>query len=175
VRTGNKWAISVPRNTYQTSDGHWLALSGSSPELALRVFDAIGRPELRDDPEFSEPLRRVANRHEVDGLVADWVRSLPLDEVLRRFDEQGVAAGPVYDAEQLMNDPQMIARNTFVPVPDEDLGVVRVQAPVARLSDSPGRIDHLGRNVGEDNDYVYGKFLDLPADNISALQDAGII
>ena len=174
-RTGNKWAISVPRNTYQTSDGHWIALSGSSQELALRVFDAVGRPELRNDPEYSDPHRRVVNRHKVDGVVAEWVESLPLEEVLRRFDEHGVAAGPVYDAEQLMNDPQMIARKTFVPVPDEDLGVVRVQAPVARMSDSPGRIDHLGRNIGEDNDYVYGKFLGLPAENIIALQDDGII
>jgi crotonobetainyl-CoA:carnitine CoA-transferase CaiB-like acyl-CoA transferase len=174
-RMGNKWAISVPRNTYCTKDDKWIALSGSSQELALRVFDAIGRPELRQDPEFADPHRRVANRHVVDGVVADWVESHTLAEVLRRFDETGVAAGPVYDAEQLMSDPQMIARNTFVAVPDDDLGVVRVQAPVARMSDSPGHIEHLGRGVGEDNDDVYGKFLEKSADEVAALRADRVI
>jgi crotonobetainyl-CoA:carnitine CoA-transferase CaiB-like acyl-CoA transferase len=175
TRMGNKWTVSVPRNTYKTQDGKWLALSGSSQTLALRVFDAIGRPDLRDDPEYSEPHRRIANRHVIDDMVAAWVASFPLDEVLRRFDASGVAAGPVYDAEQLMNDPQMIARNTFVPVPDPDLGTVRVQAPVARFSDSPGHIDYLGHGVGEDNDYVYGKFLDLSPDDIATLRRSDII
>jgi crotonobetainyl-CoA:carnitine CoA-transferase CaiB-like acyl-CoA transferase len=175
ARTGNKWAISVPRNTYHTSDGKWLALSGSSQELALRVFDAIGHPELRQNPKFAEPLQRVAHRHEVDGVVAGWIESHTLEEVLTRFDEHGVAAGPVYDAEQLMNDPQMIARNTFVPIPDPDLGTVRVQAPVARMSDSPGHINHLGRSIGEDNDDIYGKFLELSPDEIAALHRSDVL
>lgn len=174
-RTGNKWPISAPRNAYETLDGKWIALSGSAQELALRVFDAIGRPELREDPEFSDPERRVANRNEVDDMVDTWVRAHTLEEAMQRFDLHQVAAGPVYNAEQLMSDPQMIARNTFVAVPDDDLGEMRVQAPVARMSDSPGQIEHLGRGLGADNHYVYGDVLGLTPDEIDALRHDDII
>jgi crotonobetainyl-CoA:carnitine CoA-transferase CaiB-like acyl-CoA transferase len=46
VRTGNRWDISAPRNTYRTSDGRWLAMSGSAPTIALRALRAVGRPDL---------------------------------------------------------------------------------------------------------------------------------
>lgn len=59
-RAGNRWDISAPRNTYRTADGKWLAMSGSSPALALRVFRAIGRHDLLDDADFSDPQRRLA-------------------------------------------------------------------------------------------------------------------
>ena len=60
TRAGNRWDISAPRNTYRTADGRWLAMSGSSPQLALRVFRAIGRADLVDDADFSDPQRRLA-------------------------------------------------------------------------------------------------------------------
>jgi crotonobetainyl-CoA:carnitine CoA-transferase CaiB-like acyl-CoA transferase len=174
-REGNGWKISVPRNTYRTRDSRWIALSGSSPGIALRVFDAIGRPELKQDPDFANPLRRIDNRDSVDALIANWVAARDLVQVMAAFDEFGVAAGPVYDARQLMTDPHLTARGTFVPVEDEDLTVVRVQAPVARLSRTPGRITHLGRHVGEDNDEVFGKLLDLNDRNLRELREEGVI
>ena len=60
TRAGNRWDISAPRNTYQTADGRWLAMSGSSPALALRVFKAIGRDDMVTDTDFSDPQRRLA-------------------------------------------------------------------------------------------------------------------
>ncbi|GAA1576778.1 CoA transferase [Dactylosporangium maewongense] len=174
-REGNRWSISVPRNTYQTGDRQWIALSGSSPTIALRVYDAIGRPELKEDPEYADPSRRIQNRDAVDDLIARWVRARPLTEVLARFAATGVAAGPVYDAAQLMADPHLAARGTFVTVPDEDLDRVRVQAPVARMSRTPGQIRHLGRTVGADNTTVYGRLLGLTSQDLQQLRSQGLI
>ena len=89
-RSGNRWDISAPRNTYQTADGRWLAMSGSSPALALRVFRAIGRDDLVTDPDFSDAQRRLARAREVDAVVADWVATKTLSEAMaqhpRAFD-----------------------------------------------------------------------------------------
>src|SRR5690606_22793129 len=49
-RSGNRWEISAPRNTYRTKDGRWLAMSASAPSIALRVFKAIGRADLISPP-----------------------------------------------------------------------------------------------------------------------------
>lgn len=160
-RSGNRWDISAPRNTYQTKDGKWVAVSGSAPTVAVRVFQAIGRPDLCADPHFVEPQQRLANAGLVDAVVADWIAQRTLTDVMEIFEREQVAAAPVYDAEMILGDPHLKARNTYVPVPDADLGTIRLQAPVPRLTKTPGCIEHTGRDLGADNDYVYGGILGL--------------
>ena len=174
-RVGNALPASAPRNAYRTSDGKWMAISSASPTIAVRVFRAIGRPDLAEDPDYVDPVRRQERFAEVDGLVGDWVAERPLDEVMTVFLAAEIAAAPVYDAEQLLTDEHLVARGTFVPVDDPDFGTVRVQAPLARLSETPGRIDHLGRSLGADNDAVYGGLLGLDPERLDALRDAGVI
>lgn len=174
-RTGNRLDASAPRNAYRTKDGQWLAMSGASPAVAARVFRAIDRPDMADDPEFVEPVRRQARAAEVDEAVAEWVARHRLEEAMAVFEAAEVAAAPVYDARQLLEDEHLRARGTFVPVEDPDLGTVRVQAPVVRLSATPGRIEHLGRPLGADNDAVYGGLLGLSDDEIASLRAAEVI
>lgn len=92
-----------------------------------------------------------------------------------RFDREQVAVAPVYNAEQLLSDPHHSARETFVRVEDADLGSMVVQAPVPRLSATPGRVEHLGRPLGADNDDVLRTWLDLDDDAIGALRADGTI
>jgi crotonobetainyl-CoA:carnitine CoA-transferase CaiB-like acyl-CoA transferase len=86
-----------------------------------------------------------------------------------------VAATPIYDAEQLLADEHLVARGTFVRIDDAELGPVTVQAPVAQLSESPGRIDYLGRPLGADNDAVYGGLLGIDPDRVAGLRAASVI
>jgi len=134
ARTGNRWDISAPRNTYRTSDGRWLAMSGSAPTIAMRALRAVGRPELTLDPKFAEAQQRLKNAAEIDAIMADWIGQRTLEAALAVFEEAGVAAAPIYDAEQLLGDPQLQARDVYRPVPDPELGSMRVQAPVPRFS-----------------------------------------
>ena len=174
-RVGNMLPASAPRNAFETSDGRWLVISSASPNIALRVFRAIDRPELVDDPEFADPVRRQARAREVDDLVAGWIRQRTLAEAMDVFERAEVAAAPVYDAQQLLADEHLRARGAFVEVADADFGTMTVQAPVARLSETPGGVDHLGRNLGEDNDDVYGDLLGLDAGRLAALRAEGTI
>ena len=139
------------------------------------MFRAIDRPELVDDPEYADPVRRQARAGEVDDLVAGWVRQRTLAEAMDVFERAEVAAAPVYDAQQLLADEHLQARGTFVEMDDDDLGAMTVQAPVARLSETPGGVDHLGRSLGEDNDAVYGDLLGLDAARLAALRAEGTI
>ena len=76
---------------------------------------------------------------------------------------------------QLLADEHFRARGTFVAVDDQELGRVTVQSPVAVLSETPGAVQHLGRELGADNDSVYGDLLGLDAGRIAALRAAGTI
>lgn len=174
-RVGNRLGASAPRNAYQTADGRWIAMSSASPNIVARVYRAIGRPELAEDPDYMDPVLRQARALEIDGLVADWVNERTLAEAMAVFDAAQVAAAPVYDAGQLLSDEHLRARGTYVEVDDPDLGRMTVQAPVAVLSDTPGRIDHLGRSLGADNEAVYGGLLGVEPDRLAALRAAGVI
>jgi crotonobetainyl-CoA:carnitine CoA-transferase CaiB-like acyl-CoA transferase len=174
-RVGNRLDASAPRNTYRTADDRWLALSSASPRIAQRVYRAIGRPELADDPDYVDPVRKQSRAGEVDELVARWVADHTLDDAMAVFEDEEVAAAPVYDAAQLRADDHLRARGTFVSIDDPDLGAMVVQAPVARLSETPGRVDHLGRGLGADNDAVFGDLLGLDEADLARLVEDGVV
>jgi crotonobetainyl-CoA:carnitine CoA-transferase CaiB-like acyl-CoA transferase len=174
-RSGNRWDISAPRNTYRTGDGRWLAMSGSSPALALRVFRAIGRGDLLEDADFLDPQRRLARAREVDIVVADWVATKTLSEAMAVFETHEVAAAPVYDIADLVADEQLAHREVFISVKDQQLGAMTVQAPVPRFSSAPGTVDHLGPRLGEHNAEVYGELLGLTPDDIDDLRARGVL
>ncbi len=175
TRAGNRWDISAPRNTYRTADGRWLAMSGSSPALALRVFRAIGRDDLADDADFSDPQRRLSRAAEVDQVVADWVAGKTLTQAIDILEAENVAAAPVYDVADLVADEQLAHREVFIKVDDDELGAMTVQAPVPRFSATPGRVQHLGPRLGEHNAELYGELLGLTATEIDDLHARGVL
>ncbi|NMH96883.1 CaiB/BaiF CoA transferase family protein [Pseudonocardia acidicola] len=174
-RTGNRWDISAPRNTYRTKDGHWLAMSGSAPTIAMRALRAVGRADLTTDPRFAEAQQRLRHAAEIDRVMAEWIGERTLDDAVAAFEEAEVAAAPIYDAAQLLADPQLQARGVYTAHPDPDLGSMRVQGPVPRFSATPGRVEHLGPALGEHNDEIYGGLLGLDDDRRRRLTDDGVI
>jgi crotonobetainyl-CoA:carnitine CoA-transferase CaiB-like acyl-CoA transferase len=174
-RAGNRLDASAPRNAYRTADGRWVALSSASRNIVMRLYRAVGRPDLAEDEEYVDPIRRQAHGDEIDEVVAQWIRAREMADVMRVFEESEVAAAPVYDAAQLLADEHLRERGSFIQVEDPDLGVTTVQAPVAVLSETPGRVEHLGRGLGADNAEVYGGLLGLGVERLQALQDAGTI
>ncbi|WP_419842500.1 CaiB/BaiF CoA transferase family protein [Candidatus Poriferisodalis sp.] len=143
-RLGSGVPYSVPRGTYQASDGGWLAVSTSTDSVAARVMEMIG---LGQDERFVTFEGRVAHRAELDGAMATWVAGRTLEEAVAAFDEAEAAAAPVLDMSQLAADPHAQAREVFVEVD----GLVQ-QNVVARLSATPGRVRWTGRRHGADDD-----------------------
>ncbi len=175
TRVGNHLPASAPRNAYRTADGRWLAISSASSNIVVRVFRSIGRPDLAEDPDYVDPVRRQDRGIEIDAMVAEWVADRTLEEAMGVFLDAEVAAAPVYDAQQLLADEHLQSRGTFPRITDPDLGSVSVQAPIAQLSETPGRIDHLGQALGAENDAVYGGLLGIEPARIVALRAAGVI
>ncbi len=174
-RVGNRLDASAPRNAYRTSDDKWVAISSASPNIAMRVYRAIDRPELAEDPDYVDPVRRQDRALEVDELVAGWIRERTLEEAMKVFEDAEVTASPIYDAQQLLADEHLRARGTFLEIDDPDFGRMTVQAPVAQLTETPGRVEHLGRALGADNGAVFGDLLGIDPDRLATLRAAGTI
>jgi crotonobetainyl-CoA:carnitine CoA-transferase CaiB-like acyl-CoA transferase len=154
-RQGNRSPRTAPRNTYRTADDRFVAISGGTQQIAQRIFAAIERPELGEDPRFGDAAARRHNADEVESLVAAWIAERPLAEVLARFDEVEAPIAPVYDAAQIVADPQYRERQSIVEVDDDDLGSVWMANVVPRLSRTPGSIRWTGTTaVGGDREEV---------------------
>jgi crotonobetainyl-CoA:carnitine CoA-transferase CaiB-like acyl-CoA transferase len=175
-RMGSRLPFSAPRNVYRCADGKWVALSSSAERLAPRVFDAIERPEMKDDARFATHTTRVENVDALDDAIAEWMSRHTRDEALSVFEKHDAALAPVYDMSEFMDaDPHVAARGSIATVDDPDWGPIRMQAVHPRLSDTPGRIDHPGPTArGPDNADVYGE-LGLSEGELSVLRADGII
>ena len=176
MRTGNRSLTASPRNTYQTKDGSWLAISGSMQAMAMRLFRAIGRADMCDDPRYATNAARIARADEVDAIVQDWVGQRTLQENLDFFEATEVTAGPVYDAGQLRQDPHVLSREVLVEMPEPEApgGVLPMHNIIPRLSETPGAIRRAAPSLGQDTNEIL-EALGLQADAIAALRDAGVV
>jgi len=91
------------------------------------------------------------------------------------FELAGTAIAPIYNVGQLIADPQVKALDAITTVDDEDLGPLRMQNVMFRLSKSPGSIHCAGRRLGQDNEQVYGEWLGLDPARIAGLRAEGAI
>ncbi len=147
-RSGNRASITAPRNIYATADGGWVALSASTQAMTERLFRAIGRAELIDDPRFHTNADRLAHVEEVDAIIQDFVGSRTLAENLQFFEAAETTVGPVYDASGFEKDPHVRGRGVLVEMEDADLGSIPMHAVVPRLSGTPGALRGLPRAWG---------------------------
>jgi len=174
-RMGNRSDNNAPRNTYETKDGRWVAISTNSPAIVRRVLTLCGGEEAANDPRFQTPADRVKHMDEVDGLVAAWIKERDQEEVLREFENAEAAIGPAYDIAQIFEDPQYKARGDIVELDDEDLGKIRMTAAFPFLSETPAEIRHAGARKGQHNAEILGGELGLSAEEIDELKKDGVV
>ncbi|MFF9812813.1 CaiB/BaiF CoA transferase family protein [Streptomyces sp. NPDC014006] len=173
-RTGNRSANNAPRNTYRTADGTWVAVSTSAQSVAERVMELVGRPELIDEPWFATGDGRARHAGLLDEAVGRWIAVRPREEVLAAFEKAEAAIAPVQDVREVMTDPQYQALSTITTVDDPELGPLRMQNVLFRLSATPGAIRWAGRPHGADTDAVLTE-LGLTAAEVAALRAEGAV
>ncbi len=173
-RVGSASETSSPRNVYATKDGGWVAISASTQAMTERLFAAIGRADLNENPEFKTNAERVKRRPIVDGIVGGWIKERTLAEAIAFFEDAGVTAAPVYDVSQFLADPHVQERGLVFEAPDDEMGEVPMHAIVPRLSRTPGTLRVPAPKVGQHNDEIYGRIGYAP-DRIADLRSRKII
>ena len=166
-RTGNRSSHNAPRNVYRTTDDLWVAVSSSATSVAERVLRLVGRADLVNQPWFATGSGRAAHVDEIDAAVATWIGARTRTEVIAEFERAQAAVAPVYDAHDVLEDPQVRAIGAIAEIPDAELGRVLMSNVVARLSDTPGEIRWAGRAHGADTTEVLAE-IGLDADVLRA-------
>lgn len=174
VRNGSKSKNAGPRGCFRTLDGQFIAVSGSTPKMAERFLRAYDLGHLLDDPRFATNEARVRHATELDALVSAAVATRPLADNLRLIEQHELTAVAVQTVAEIDADPHWRARGLLVDVPQNGTAV-RMHAPVPRMSDTPGAIEHGGGELGAHNHAIYRDELGLTCDEIRRLADAGIV
>jgi crotonobetainyl-CoA:carnitine CoA-transferase CaiB-like acyl-CoA transferase len=173
-RRGNRSENNAPRNTYLTADGRWVAISTSAQSVAERVLRLVGHPEVIQEPWFKSGIERAKHGDLLDKMVGDWIAARPFEEVIKAFEEAQAAASLIYNVEDVTRDPQYQALQSIIGLQDEDLGPIKMQNILFRLSATPGKVRWAGRRLGQDNQEVYGE-LGFGPDRLAKLKEKGVI
>lgn len=150
-RTGSRSTNSAPRNVYRCQDGRYVALSGSTQGMAERIFRAIGRPDLAEDPRFRTNAARVQNAEALDAIIGEFIARHSQAENVAFFEKAEVTVGPIYDVSQILEDPHFIQRAILADYPDADMSALPMHHVVPRLTGTPGSIRTPAPRLGEHN------------------------
>ena len=153
-RTGSRSTTAAPRNAYRTRDGKWVCMSASTQAMTERLFRAIGRADLIDNPRYRTNADRVRNAAELDTIIGEFIARMTLAENLEFFDRHEVTVGPIYDISQIMTDPHVRAREMVVDYPDEEIGMIPMHGIVPPLSATPGAVRMPAPTLGQHNHEV---------------------
>jgi crotonobetainyl-CoA:carnitine CoA-transferase CaiB-like acyl-CoA transferase len=173
-RIGSRSRNSGPRGCYRTSDGRWIAVSGSTPKMAERFLESYGLGALLADARFASNEARVENAETLDEAVAGAIASRTLAENLDVINRNALTAVAVQTVADIEKDPHWRARELLVDVPDS-AGTVRMHNVVPRMLGTPGAIRSTGGAIGEHNHDVYIGELGLDCDEVKRLEAAGVI
>ncbi|MFY7959657.1 MAG: CaiB/BaiF CoA transferase family protein [Elsteraceae bacterium] len=173
-RSGNRASITAPRNVYRTRDGHYLALSASTEAMAQRLFRAIGRADMIEDPRFSKNAARLEHVDLVDQAIQDFVGARDRADALAFFEREEVTVGPIYDPSQIVHDPHVIEREVIIDLPDDQAGYLPMHNVSPRLSATPGAIRRPAPAMGEHTDALLDE-LGFDAAEIAAMRAAGAL
>lgn len=168
--------FACPYGHFPTKDGKWVAIACATDKLFMRLALAMGRPELASHSTYGDQQVRLDMRHDVNEIVRDWCGSLTRDEVLNRCFAAGAPAGPLNTIADIFGDRQFHARQNLVAVEDDDIGeTVIVPGVLPRLSETPGRIKHLGPRLGAHTDQVLRELIGLDDEQLKQLRERRVI
>ncbi len=174
-REGNRLANSAPLDNYPTADGKHICIVAGSDANFARLCAAMEREDLVTDPRFAKLADRAARGDEINGLVADWTRTLDAVEIERRCVEHDVPVATAYSAREIFADAHIAARGDLVSIDDPVIGPIRQQAPYPRFAGEAASVPNGAPRLGEHTDAVLHEMLDLSAEEIAALRASGAV
>jgi crotonobetainyl-CoA:carnitine CoA-transferase CaiB-like acyl-CoA transferase len=172
---GTGLANNVPSNLFRSMDGRWVVIAANTDVLFRRLSEAMGRPELADDPRFATHAARSFNQAACEAEITAWTEARDAAEIEEVLSGAGIPTAPVNSVAELVHDEQLRAREMLLRQYDPDIGSYLTPGITPKLSETPGALTWSGRQTaGADNELVFGELLGLSPDERAALAEEGV-
>src|SRR5271163_259403 len=163
----------VPHSHYPTRDGRWIAIACTNDKIFARLAEAMGRPDLAE--AWGTLAARERDRAAVDDTVGAWTVTMDRAGLMAVCERAQVPCGPVYSVDEIFDDPHYAARGNILRMQEPRVGELAVPNLVPRLTETPGKVNWLGAELGAHNEEIYQGRLGLSADDMRRLQASGVI
>jgi crotonobetainyl-CoA:carnitine CoA-transferase CaiB-like acyl-CoA transferase len=172
-RTGNRLAIAPAAivNTYRSSQGEWITITSATQRSVLNVVRLLGFPE----EDFATVAAQRDQGDLLDEALREWVAQRSTDDALSQLADAEVVASRIFSVRDIAEDPTYAELGDIISIEDPELGPVQMQGVIPRLERHPGGVWRTGAALGEDNDDVLSRWLDMDAAAIDALRDELVI
>lgn len=167
-RSGSRTPWASPRNIYRCRDDRYVVVSAGSQAIFARLCGALDIPEAAQDERFATHQNRMRYRDELDDLLQRAIERWDQSEVVARIEAADAVVGPVQSVADIVEDPHMLERGSIVTVEDEDLGPLRMQSVLGKMSRTPGSVRATGPGLGEHNTEILIGQLGFTADELDA-------
>ena len=176
-KLGNRSLHAAPHGCYRCKgEDRWCVIAVSNDAEWESFCKVMDQPDWISAPRFATLAARLENVRELDGLISEWTAERTPYEVMRAFQEAGVAAGVVQNAEDHMHhDRQLAARRFLEEVDHLKKGKVVATGIPLGLTGTPARSGRAGAAVGQDNDFVFGELLGMTRAEIQEYIEVGAI
>ncbi len=164
----------VPTNTYPCRDGKFVVIGGNGDSIFKRLMIAAGRPDMSENPAMADNSGRLQYEDEIDEALGKWCKTLLAREVIDILEEARVPVGPIYNVEDMMEDPHYQERGMFEQV-EIDGKPLKIPAIMPLLEGTPGKTDWPGGDIGSHNKEILGDLLELSEEAMDKLRSEGVI
>jgi len=166
----------APNDLYATKDNNWIVLPASSPNMFIRLANAIGHPELVEDPRFITNKSRVAHRLELDQYINEFFSQYDLDDLYNILTEHEVACATINTVVDIFNDPHIKERENIISIYDKEHNRdIKMQGIVPKFSKTPGEVKWVGPELGSHNQEIYQGYLSFSDQQLEELKSLGVV
>ena len=168
---GNRNPQLAPHNNYRCKgEDCWVAIAARSDDEWQQLCEIMDKPELAYDPRFRNFSARQANILELDRIISDWTRNQNACDIANMLQSRSIPSAPVLKASELIDNPQLKAREFFQTIEREDTGPLPYAGPAWRLSETPGKLSGPPPRLGQHSAEVLRDLLGVPSDRYKDLE-----
>ena len=173
-RRGNKHPSITPYETYKCKDGYF-NLGVGNDSLWRRFCDAMGLVHIKEDPKFAINKDRVDNRLELQEILDPFFAEKTVGETIETLRGAGIPCGPINNLEQVLNEPQILAREMVVDIDVPIAGPTKVTGVPIKLSETPGAVRTPPPTLGQHTEEVLESVLGMDEAQRNVLRDEGVV
>ena len=175
-RTGNQLGKNVPGSTYPCAPGgrNDYIYIFAQQQMWKAFANAIGRPDITDDPRYATPESRWDNRETLNAIIEGWTRQKTKYEAMRILGDAGVPSGACQDTGEILEDPHLKEREMIIDIDYPPRGKYKTVGCPIKLSDSPAEIKR-PPTLGEHTEDLLGKLCGVTPEDFTKLREKGAI
>jgi len=167
---------AVPYGCYKCLGGdRWCVISVYNDEEWNDLCSVMGNPTWAIQDKFSTMTKRKMHEAELDTCLKKWTSKQSAEDIARLLQEAGIPSGVVQNAEDLSNDPQLLARDFFVKLKHPTLGTTKTDKNPIKFRGIKQESLRASPLLGEANQYVFQELLGLSEHDIRSYRKKGII